>query len=642
MSDSELIKYQLLPQFFCPKEQYFQNLKKKVSSLKNAEFLLGLFTQYKVSGNQEFLREINDKKMFKDFYSKACENLDEKKIKLLENGIIFYDKKALLYCTKDIKVEDEFLNNIENIESISHTEYDLMKDSSKKSSISSGSSKKSHKSNSKENDKPKKKGGKMTGIENRAIALESLVNFNLKELNTISLPDLIFNLTYTFKNDDNSIGLFYEWDCCLLYKEAKDYEINNVIPFPFFKQKKYKINLNGEIEQINDNFFLLKNSINFIEVKTHFPKEHEKNEKQNINNIIKTMMLKLNYFVEIYQNLKIDIKTINIILLYNQNLIKNFKVTIKEYIQASKKLLNDKIKNYDVFFEIIYINPSIGKISLEYIRKKMEEYKNELTKSNDKIQSLEILYKKELNNKLNSLEIQYKNDFNYKLESLKMQYKKELNNEIEVLKAQHKKELDKSNTKIKILEEQFLNLQNKFNEFLQSGKFKKDNTVNNPNNDKIQEIKEIEKTKDKISNIKDKVQIFEPKIIQKNEINKLDKSIIINNKNQLSYNKNLIKINDNKNDEFSDSIYEQIKKKFALNDYEKVYVKMYQKFIENLDVSSASLIQYKNNHTSRVPSKITNAFHDALKSLTKDEQDLFFDKYNFKKCMAICSEDEPK
>ena len=636
MSDSELIKYQLLPQFFCSKKEYFNDLKKNKPKQKNVDFLTGLLTQYKVGGNYDFEMAINNTKMFKDFYSQTCKNLDEDQIKLLENGIFFYDNKALLYCIKDKKVEDEFLNKIENIESISHTEYDLIKDNSKKSGLSSGSNKKSHKSNNKESDKPKKKINKMSGIENRAIALESLVNFNLKELNTISLPDLIFNLTYVPKDVDNSIGLFYEWDSCLLYKEANDCEINNLIPFPFYKQKKYKINLNGEIEQINDRFFLLKDSINFIEVKSHFPKEHEEREKQNISNIIMTMMKKLNYFMEIYQKLKIDIKNINIILLYNQNLIKNFKETIKEYIQESKKSLNDKMKNYDIFFEIIYINPSIGKMSLEYIRKKMEEYKFELAKSNDKIESLEKLYKNELNDKMNSLNIQYKNELNEKIDSLKKLYENELNDKIEVLKTQHKNEIDKSNTKIKVLEEQIADLKGKFNELLKIGS-QKDNTIISPIKDEIQEIKGIEKKEVKIFNIKDKVQIFEPKISQKNEDNKTNKNMIINNTIQMSENKNIIKINDTKNDEVSDYIYENIKRKFALKDSEKVYVKMYEKFIQNLNVSSASLIKYKNNHTSRVPEKITNAFHGALDSLTKNEKDLFFEVYKFKKCMFVCS-----
>jgi len=613
MSDSELIKYQLLPQFFCSKKEFFNDLKKNKPKQKNVDFLTGLLTQYKVGGNYDFEMAINNTKMFKDFYSQTCKNLDEDKIKLLENGIFFYDNKALLYCIKDKKVEDEFLNKIENIESISHTEYDLIKDNSKKSGLSSGSNKKSHKSNSKESDKPKKKSNKMSGIENRAIALESLVNFNLKELNTISLPDLIFNLTYVPKDVDNSIGLFYEWDSCLLYKEANDCEINNLIPFPFYKQKKYKINLNGEIKQINDRFFLLKDSINFIEVKSHFPKEHEESEKQNISNIIITMMKKLNYFMEIYQKLKIDIKNINIILLYNQNLIKNFKETIKEYIQESKKLLNDKMKIYDIFFEIIYINPSIGKISLEYIRKRMEEYKLELGKSNDKINSL-----------------------NEKIDSMKKQYENELNDKIEVLKAQHKNEIDESNTKIKVLEEQISDLQSKFNEFLKIGS-QKDNTIISPIKDEIQEIKGIEKKEVKIFNIKDKVQIFEPKISQNIEDNKTNKNIIINNTIQMSENKNIIKINDTKNDEVSDYIYENIKNKFKLKDSEKIYVKMYEKFIQNLNVSSASLIKYKNNHTNKVPEKITKAFHAALDSLTKNEKDLFFEEYKFQKCMLSCS-----
>jgi hypothetical protein len=54
---------------------------------------------------------------------------------------------------------------------------------------------------------------------------------------------------------------------------------------------------------------------------------------------------------------------------------------------------------------------------------------------------------------------------------------------------------------------------------------------------------------------------------------------IINTKIQLNENKNIIKINDTKNDEFSDCVYENIKRKFALKNSEKVYDKMYEKYI---------------------------------------------------------------
>ena len=135
----------------------------------------------------------------------------------------------------------------------------------------------------------------------------------------------------------------------------------------------------------------------------------------------------------------------------------------------------------------------------------------------------------------------------------------------------------------------------KINELLKNGS-QKDNTIINSIKDEIQEIKGIKKKEVKIFNFKDKVQIFEPKISQKNEDNKTNKNIIINNTIQMSENKNIIKINDTKNDEVSDYIYENIKRKFALKDSEKVYVKMYEKFIQNLNVSSASLIKYKNNH----------------------------------------------
>ena len=42
--------------------------------------------------------------------------------------------------------------------------------------------------------------------------------------------------------------------------------------------------------------------------------------------------------------------------------------------------------------------------------------------------------------------------------------------------------------------------------------------------------------------------------------------------------KSIIKINDTKNDEFSDCVYENIKRKFALKNSEKVYDKMFEKY----------------------------------------------------------------
>ena len=87
---------------------------------------------------------------------------------------------------------------------------------------------------------------------------------------------------------------------------------------------------------------------------------------------------------------------------------------------------------------------------------------------------------------------------------------------------------------------------------------------------------------------------------------------IINTKIQLNENKNIIKINDTKNDEFSDCVYENIKRKFALKNSEKVYVKMYEKYIYNLNIPSASLIKYRSAYIKSVPEKIHEAFNAAL------------------------------
>jgi hypothetical protein len=96
MSGSEIIKYELLPQFFCPKEEYFKNLKKKIPlSQKNVEYLFGMFNQYKVGGNYEFEMAMKNKKMFNEFYIQACKNLDALSHDIItkKGGLLYFNGK---------------------------------------------------------------------------------------------------------------------------------------------------------------------------------------------------------------------------------------------------------------------------------------------------------------------------------------------------------------------------------------------------------------------------------------------------------------------------------------------------------------------------------------------------------------------
>ena len=101
---------------------------------------------------------------------------------------------------------------------------------------------------------------------------------------------------------------------------------------PFNKEKTFKIESDKLTEDNNGKFLIRKNSFIFIEVKTHFPKKKEKKEEQNLENIIKVIFQKLDYYIPLYSNIleqgiNNNIKNIHIILLYNQNKF----VSLKHY-----------------------------------------------------------------------------------------------------------------------------------------------------------------------------------------------------------------------------------------------------------------------------------------------------------------------
>ena len=289
----------------------------------------------------------------------------------------------LLYCVKDEKIEDDYLSNVQNIKCIDHDEYDKSKSDSnnndtkineKNNNAFNNMDNNSFKSNSKyEKDS-------MTGLKNESLALESLVNYYFRQFPVLSLPNLILNLDYKSKinnknNSKTSINLFFEWDGCYLFEGERDITFSTDFILTFNKEIKYKINRHKTTEKIQDDILIRNNSIVLIEVKTHFPKETEDDNYNNLENVIKVMFAKLNYFVDLYNtSLKLNIKEIKIVLLYDQNRLKNYKNNIHEYLDQYKSNYNF-IDQCDLYFDIIYIIPSIGKLSLNHISQQLLETK---------------------------------------------------------------------------------------------------------------------------------------------------------------------------------------------------------------------------------------------------------------------------
>jgi hypothetical protein len=206
------------------------------------------------------------------------------------------------------------------------------------------------------------------------------------------------------KKSDNEINLYYEWDgCYLLEEKEEDITLCKEFNLPFYMELKYKLNKTGEPELINNNILIKSKSIAFIEVKSHFPKEEEDDHKNNLENVIKVMFSKLNYFVKIHlQILKNEVESIKIVLLYNQNRLTNYyQDNIKHYIKTHSKNFSS-LDKYEVYFDILYIIPAIGIVSLNRINERVKQ----LEEDHKKIKQLEEDNKKikQLEEKINELE----------------------------------------------------------------------------------------------------------------------------------------------------------------------------------------------------------------------------------------------
>ena len=427
-NNPKLLKYDLSPNYFIPKQKYFQKFQEESTAKLKKYFKLNTF--YK---SNEFNERIKNENLLWLFYDDISNKLEkEEKIPILEHGFFFYDRKFLLYVKKDEHIMDNYLMNIKYIKPIEHKVYDpsiptipINKYENNQKALSSGntiqkkalSDKFDKDDNLSLDSNPMLKEDYMSGIKNRALVLESLVNYYFKKL-SLSLPEIIFNLQYNpaEKKNSESINFFYEWDGCFLFKEDQNIFFQSSEVLPFSNEKKYKIFLNDKIEETNDDILLLKNSLNFIEVKTHFPKDQENNENNNLKNVIKTMFIKLNYFVDLFFEILTDdkIDNIKIILLYDQIRLKNYDKIISKYINTYKKLITfKKAKAEFIYFDIIYIIPSISKfVIMKSNTEENLELKNQiqnLKESNEDLTKKITLANTKFNEEKNISDIKIKN-----------------------------------------------------------------------------------------------------------------------------------------------------------------------------------------------------------------------------------------
>ena len=601
------LKFRLSKQYFINKKNYFDSLKLKSEKIKiklkktNEMRLNSLKLPIYYENGYNFETEIQQMGMLNEFYLKAKQGIEKKNIDIRNNGIYIYkyfnqnqrisNYNIFLYCIKNEKVEDEYLSNINNFDEISHSKYENLFDTNEnseeiKKNIKVLSEKeKYHKKNNSFKIKKSKSDKnatnqisnsaeynkeKLSGLKNRAISLESLVNFNLRKLKIITLPDLIFNIT----DYKSRLFLYREIDGAYLNSSITDIDYNNLkFIIPFNVEKIYHVKIDQKTLSIENNkFIILKNSILLLEVKTHFPREQkEKSKKEILNNVIKDLFEKVKYFMRVYKDILQDIKIENIqlFLLYDQNKLKKYKNTINDYIDNNKEIITSYLTDYNIFFNILYIFPSIGKISLnlineelkylkknakknENLKKKIEKIKNDFKTKEEEIEKIKNDFKtKEEENKLNFKEKkeeieQLKKDFNKKdkekkeeIEQLKKDFNKkdkEKEEEIEQLKKDF-------NKKDKEKEEEIQQLKNEY--------IKKDREFKKLKQDSDREIynlkDENKQLQLKIQEVLKKLVDIEIKMEQKKEIdiNKKD-----DNNNNFNNNDNNIKEKKNNNNNY--------------------------------------------------------------------------------------------
>ena len=174
-------------------------------------------------------------------------------------------------------------------------------------------------------------------------------------------------------------------------------------------------------------------------------------------------------------------------------------------------------------------------------------------------------------------------------------------------------------------------------------------------NSQIKELKEknknleeeIEKLKRNYESLEQKYEKLELIVNKSNNNKEINEQIPKNvkkktktkdNKNKDIKNEIIEHNDDTKNviDDYYPKIKQKLINKINLLEKEEIYRKIYEKCKEELKVDNFCLSQYNKDHTSKKAAGITNIFHQALKNLTTKERKIFFEAYNFKKCMSEC------
>ena len=361
----------------------------------------------------------------------------------------------------------------------------------------------------------------------------------------------------------------------------------------FIKEKGFKIDLKRNTEEINNDIFIPNNSFIFIEVKSHFPKEIKDEEHNNLENIIKMMFIKLYYFINLYSKiLKEEIKSIKIILFYSQNRLTNFKETIYKYIEKYKNY--SKLENYELYFDIVYIIPSIEIFLLKDVNQKISKMEEKNKNIDEKIENL-----KESNERIQNI----------------------FNEDIKQLKEPNIQALKKFNDKIDQLKESNIIYQKIFNEEI--NKLKKEKELVNK---KLKRL--IEENEQQQKKLKADIEILK----KEQKLLKLPIGNFTNNANEIQPIKSKIENNDNKIQNSNLNNSEDVLSE------EEIFTKIENTCKKLLKDKNFSLIKFQRNHTSGKASSMTKAFHKALKQLTYKERKSFFDFYNFIPCMTTCND----
>lgn len=168
--------------------------------------------------------------------------------------------------------------------------------------------------------------------------------------------------------------------------------------------------------------------------------------------------------------------------------------------------------------------------------------------------------------------------------------------------------------------------------------------LNEKNKNLEEEIEKLKRNYESLEQKYEKLELIVNKSNNNKEINEQipknvkKKTKTKDNKNKDIKNEIIEHNDDTKNviDDYYPKIKQKLINKINLLEKEEIYRKIYEKCKEELKVDNFSLSQYNKDHTSKKAAGITNIFHQALKNLTTKERKIFFEAYNFKKCMSEC------